>query len=74
MDGLAGLHYLIQGQWKHTLSIIEAHMAFYFKKNKQTKRSQSSAYPFFYANQKTILDKSVIAEYYLKGRKKFNQI
>ena len=74
MDGAAGIHYLINGQWKHTLAIIEAHMAFYFTKNKHSKRSKSSAYPFFYVNQKTILDKSVIVEYYLKGRKKFNQI
>jgi GT2 family glycosyltransferase len=29
MDGIAGLHFLIQGKWKHTLAIIKAHFSFY---------------------------------------------
>ena len=29
MDGIAGLHFLIQGKWKHTLAIVKAHFSFY---------------------------------------------
>ena len=29
MDGIAGIHFLIQGKWKHTLAIIKAHFSFY---------------------------------------------
>ena len=29
MDGIAGLNFLIQGKWKHTLAIVKAHFSFY---------------------------------------------
>jgi hypothetical protein len=29
MDGIAGLHFLIQGKWKHALAIVKAHFSFY---------------------------------------------
>ena len=29
MDGIAGIHFLIQGKWKHTLAIVKAHFSFY---------------------------------------------
>ena len=29
LDGIAGLSFLIQGKWKHTLAIVKAHLSFY---------------------------------------------
>ncbi len=29
LDGLAGMSFLFQGKWKHTVAIIRAHFSFY---------------------------------------------
>lgn len=73
MDGMAGIHYLVRGQWHLTGAVFKAHMSFYFKNvNKKGKRSALSIYPFYYTDAKNILKKSIISEYYLKGNKTFD--
>lgn len=74
MDGLAGLHYLVRGQWPQTVAVFNAHMSFYFSKNKSEKRKALSRYPFFYKDQPIILGSSIIGEYYLKGKKTYQAL
>jgi GT2 family glycosyltransferase len=74
MDGAAGVHYLVKGKWKHTIAIIQAHAAFYFKGDKTNKRNALKQYPDYYKNQNTILNRSIIIEFYFKGKKIFSRI
>jgi GT2 family glycosyltransferase len=72
LDGLAGFQYLLKGQWRNTLAIIRAHLAFY------------SAIPTILANKKstangtskieTIYPKSIVFQYFLHKKYKFTEL
>lgn len=80
LDGLAGILFLFQGKFSHILSIIKAHWTFFpqfLKLYRNRSHSQDlidklsiSAEP----NQAGILDKSIIIQYYLRGKRFFHQL
>ncbi|MFN3942605.1 MAG: glycosyltransferase family 2 protein [Flavobacterium sp.] len=66
LDGIAGIQFLLQGKWKHTLAIIHAHFSYYRNFSiALEKRKQNKIKKYFYIN-------SLIFNYYVKGNKQFS--
>lgn len=69
MDGIAGLHFLIQGKWKHTLAIIKAHFSFYSLLpryiNKEYKIRKEIKYYHI---------KSIVWNYFIRKNRTFKQL
>ena len=68
LDGLAGIKLFLSLQPLHTFAIIKAHFAYYGNlsklKNKQAINPKSN---YFYTH-------NIVFDYFLKGKKKFNQL
>lgn len=75
LDGAAGITYLLKGQPAFTWAILKAHMSFYFTRNKRAIRSQWNELAFL-ASDKIIgwYPRSIVWDYYLKGKKIFSRI
>jgi len=69
LDGIAGLHFLIQGKWKHTLAIIKAHLSFYrllpsYINKKSKNRKQIKYYHI----------KSIVWNYFIRKNRIFKEV
>ena len=69
LDGIAGLHFLIQGKWKHSLAIIKAHLSFYrllpsYINKKSKNRKQIKYYHI----------KSIIWNYFIRKNRIFKEL
>jgi len=75
LDGIAGVQLLLKGQVKNVLAIIRAHFSFYghlgmwLQKRKAVSLLKSDS-----PNRKGIFHKSIIIQYFLKGKKKFTDL
>ncbi|HQA73606.1 MAG: glycosyltransferase family 2 protein [Flavobacterium sp.] len=68
MDGIAGIQFLVKGQWKHFLAILKAHFYFYKMINKNLrKRKPNNSQDYYYL-------KSIVFCYFLKNTKLFTKI
>jgi GT2 family glycosyltransferase len=71
LDGVAGIKFLTEGNFNHLVGVLKAHMHFYKnlpklkKKRKILKKTDSL---------KGILSGSIVAEFYLKGNKRFKDL
>ena len=69
LDGIAGLHFLIQGKWKHTLAIIKAHLSFYrllpIYINKKSKNRKQIKYYHI---------KSIVWNYFIRKNRIFKEV
>lgn len=74
LDGVAGIQFLLKGQWKNTIAIIKAHFSFYssFKTwwGKRQPLSGSGPKP----NRQGIFRGSILVHYFLKRRKRFSDL
>lgn len=74
LDGIAGLQFLASGQFKNILAIIKAHWSFFFTFGKwHRKRGISQAFATS-RNRQGIYKKSIIVQYFLKGKKTFSSL
>jgi len=69
LDGLAGIQFLFQGKWKHTLAIIKAHFSFYslipsFLHKRKNNASKTKYYQI----------KSVVWNYYVRKNRTFKKL
>ena len=70
LDGVAGIKFMLQGDFNDTLAVIKAHFAFYGSLLKgNLKRSQHTA-----NSPETIYNKSILWAYFIKGIKNYNQL
>ena len=69
LDGIAALRFLLSGQPKDFWAVFKAHMAFYgrLKKTLNKRSGNYSAVSGIYA-------KSIVAEYFVRGKKKFSEL
>ena len=69
LDGIAGLSFLIQGKWKHTLAIVKAHLSFYCLLpsyiNNQSKNEKNIRY---------YLIKSIVWNYFIRKNRIFKNL
>lgn len=68
LDGVAAIRFLFQGKFKHFVAIIEAHFSFHFNHIKYLKDRRKQKTP------KTIYSKSIVWEYYIRKRKKYQKL
>ena len=70
LDGIAGVKFLLQGNFKDVVAIMNAHFYFYSHLNQlKEKRAQLRQ-----QNVSWIYQKSLVSEYYLHGRKRFSDL
>lgn len=75
LDGIAGLKSLLSGNPKDTLAIIRAHFAYYGRLSKTVKkRKQLKAVCTHPTPNNLIYQKSIVADYFLKGKRTFNDL
>ena len=74
LDAIAGLKFLLSGQFSHFLAVLKAHFSFYstisatMKKRKALKENVRT-----YTTTAVYLH-SIIADYYIRGKKTFKEI
>lgn len=70
LDGVAGVKFILDGDWAHTVAIIKAHFSFYkhFMKmyKKRNKKNISS--------NKYFIHKSIVFQFFILNRKKFTDL
>jgi len=69
LDGLAGIKFVFDGKFKHTIAILKAHFGFYRNYSKIYKKRKQQL-----PNKNYAKIGSIVWEYYLKGRKKFSEL
>lgn len=72
LDGIAGVQYLLKGQFKNTWAIVRAHFSFYSKARfyyQWRKENPPKALP-----QEVQYDKSILWQYFIKGKKKYSDL
>lgn len=75
LDGVAAFKFLFDGQPKHFFAVIKAHFSFYyFLPSTLEKRKKLKQIPCFKFNISQIYNGNVVYEYFLKGKKTFNQL
>jgi GT2 family glycosyltransferase len=70
LDGIAGLKFLFEGSYKDTFAVAKAHFGFY-KMSKQNAKKRANN---IHQKPSAMYDKSIVTEYYLKGKKTFDQL
>jgi GT2 family glycosyltransferase len=74
LDGIAGVKFLLSGQFSHFIAVLKAHKSFYgslgktFRKRRELK-SQITSY-----TTTAVYLHSIIADYYIRGKKTFSEI
>jgi len=68
LDGVAGVKFLFEGKPIHTWAIIKAHFSFYAHFSKILKKRKKIPYQ----KKDYHTTKSIVWDYYVKGKKKFN--
>lgn len=74
LDGIAGMKFLIQGDFKHTLAVVKAHFSFYKVLPKFLKVRKQLRLELKNDNVKGIYNNSIISDHFLKGKNYFSQI
>ena len=69
LDGLAALQFLLQGKSAHFLAVFRAHLSFYGLLPKFLKKRKKHASKQSYANVK-----SIVFQYFIMGKKFFNEL
>jgi GT2 family glycosyltransferase len=75
LDGVAGIKFLLEGNGKHTLSVIQAHFYFYkhFRKFWNKRKIFDKQHRINYTFSPTYR-KSIVLQHYVFGKKKFSQL
>ena len=73
LDGIAALKYLLNLKPKHFCAVLKAHFSFYrairkYREFRKVNQEHNNNYP------SQVFKSSIIFSYYLKGKKKFNQL
>ncbi len=75
LDGIAGIKFLLEGNYKHCFAVIKAHFAYYqLLPSTIKKRKQLQKHNAFKQNANAIYPKNIIVDYFLKGTKKFSDL
>jgi len=74
LDGVAAMQFLAGGKWSNIVAIVKAHWSFFFSFGKWYKKRQIQKALVICRSEKGIYQKSIIAQYFLKGKKKFSEL
>jgi GT2 family glycosyltransferase len=74
LDGLAGVHFVFQFKFQHTLQIIKAHFYLYKNLNKILEKRKATQKIAPAKKLTTIYPKSIIWAFFIQQRKKFSDL
>lgn len=75
LDGVAGIQFLLKGQFKNVWAIVRAHFSFYATIGLWTKKRADNQYLISPTpNKEGIYSKSIILQYFLKKKKYFTDL
>lgn len=74
LDGIAGTRMLLGGQVSHFWAVIRAHFAFYARIPATKRKRNALKKNINRFATKGVYTKSIVAEYFLRGKKKFSEL
>jgi len=74
LDGIAGLKFLLSGQFNHFIAVIKAHFSFYASFGKTLKKRKQLSQGIKQYTTKAVYLHSIISDYYVRGKKTFTEI
>ena len=74
LDGVAGVKFMLDGDFSDTLAVIKAHFAFYASIPKRLKIRKEIQQNLHNSKFKGVYHGSILKAYYLKGLKHFSQL
>ncbi len=75
LDGVAGIKFLVEGNFSHFVAVIKAHFSYYFSiKKTLQKRKKLRQDKNFKQTQTAILNNNIVYLYFIKGVTKFSQL
>ncbi len=74
LDGIAGLKFLLSGQFFHFAAVIRAHFNFYSTFGRTMKKRRAMKKRISRYASSAIYRKSIVVDYFLKGKKKFSEL
>ena len=74
LDGIAAIYFLLQGSSKSVVAVWNAHMDFYKSMNKLREKRNAVRKIGMIDNQKSVLNKSIVFEFYVKGNKTYKSL
>lgn len=79
LDGVAGIKFLLNAEWKHTLAIVKAHFAIYgsfrhIMAKRKIYQNKIDNCRISSANQEGVFKGSIIWQYFVGGIRKFSQL
>ena len=74
LDGIAGLYFLLTGEFNHCIAIIKAHFSFYFSFGKTLKKRKQLKLNVNKYTTTAVYKKSIIVDYYIRNKKTFKEI
>jgi GT2 family glycosyltransferase len=74
LDGIAAAQFLFSGQFRNIGAIIKAHWSFFFTLRKWNRKRVITRSLATERNERGIYGRSIIFQYFLKGRKKFSDL
>jgi GT2 family glycosyltransferase len=72
LDGIAGIKFLLEGNFKHTISIIQSHFSYYLKLPELNKKRKAIIKSTNSISGK--LNKSIVWQYFIKNKKEYSQL
>jgi GT2 family glycosyltransferase len=74
LDGIAGIRFLLTGNWKNYYAVLKAHIDYY--RNMKSLRQKREEVKTITCKKTipTILNKSIVFEFYIRGKKTFDML
>jgi GT2 family glycosyltransferase len=74
LDGVAGLKFLLDGKWEHTVAILRAHGTFYRKFSGLMRQRRKLRTDGFATQWGGLYKKSIALSYFMQGKKLFSDL
>jgi len=74
LDGIAALQFAASGQVKNIIAIIKAHWSFFLNFGMWLRKRKDVSALITERNTRGVYKRSIIVQYFLKGKKKFTQL
>ncbi|MFI5217927.1 MAG: glycosyltransferase family 2 protein [Bacteroidia bacterium] len=74
LDGIAGIKFLFDGDWKDCIAVFKAHIYFYSRLLQRNKIRTQSQKEVLNKQVATIYNKSIVMDYFIRGKKYFSQL
>ncbi len=74
LDGVAGMKFLLSGQFPHFAAVLKAHVNFYMNIGKTIRKRKALKKSITSYTTSAVYLHSIIADYYIRGKKTFKEI